>query len=175
MRESIDRLMMSRTQEMSRNSHLEGKHENQYNREDHMRVHEVKEEHGCEEEEEYKQNSEEEEEEEEAEDDDSIVYNNDYEEDQEQNIQTARYNAAQSYINQTTTSWLHSRHHDVSDNNSGQAAAPPLSIQYSPLSNAKILASQRSNISYPESQRRMNHHSVVSTFKFYGFNFLRRI
>lgn len=157
MRENIDRLMMSRTQEISRKDHLEGKCENQYNREDQMRMNKVKEEHGCEEEEEYKQNSEEEEEE--AEDDDSIVYNDDYEEDQEHNIQTERYNAAQSYINQTT-SWVHSQHHDVSDNDSDQAAAPPLYIQHSPLANARILDSQRSNISCLDSQRSMNHHSV---------------
>lgn len=158
MREKIDRLMMSRTQEISRKDHLEGKRENQYNREDQVRVNEENEEHDeYKEEEEYKQNNEEEEEE--AEDDDSIIYNDDYEEDQQLNIQTERYNAAQSYINQTT-SWVHSRHHDVSDNDSDQAAPPPPYIQHSPLPNVRILESQRSNSSRLQSQRSMNHNSV---------------
>lgn len=171
MRESIDRLMMSRTQEISRKDHLEGKRENQYNQEDQVRVNEENEEHDeYEEEEEYKQNNEEEEEEAED-DDDSIVYDDDYEEDQEHNIQTEQYMAAQSYMNQAT-SLVHSRHHDVSDNDSDQAAAAPY-IQHSPLPNVRILESQRSNASCLQSQRSMNHNSVVSTFNFYGLNFLQ--
>lgn len=169
MRENIDRLMMSRTQEISRKDHFEGKGENQYNREDQVRVNRENEEHD-----EY----EEEEEEEVEDDDDSIVYNDDYEEDQEHSIQTEQYNAAQRYMNQTTTSWVHSRHDDVSDNDSDQATAPPPYIQRSPLPNVRILESQRSNTSCLQSQQSMNHNSVVSTFNFYGclgLNFLQTL